>query len=223
MPFSATGYQCAGAGLQMQTEKDNERSRFNRINNNIILFYLNNQESRSMVEKLKPLPDIVKKNLRILFVGTSPGVRSSQIGHYFAGKSNVFWRLLHESGLTKERLTTEKDKKLLRYGYGLTDVVKTPTRNVSEIKQHYTIKSTRRLNRTMNMFKPKIAAFVGKTGFRIYSHDNYSKLEYGFQYKYKDVRIYLVPSSSGQSYRDTKYDEKLELYKTLKRYRDSIK
>lgn len=176
-----------------------------------------------MAEKLKPLPDILRKNLKILFVGTSPGIRSSQIGHYFAGKSNVFWRLLYESGLTKERLTTEQDNRMPRYGYGLTDVVKTPTRSVSDIKQHYTIKSTKRLNRTMNLFRPKIVAFVGKTGFRIYSQDNFVKLEYGFQYNYNGMRIYLVPSTSGQSYRDTKYEEKLEWYKSLKKYSDSIK
>jgi len=175
-----------------------------------------------MVPKLKPLPDIVKKNLKILFVGTSPGVRSSKLGHYFAGKSNVFWRLLYESRLTKTRLTTQQDHKLLHYGYGLTDVVKKPTRSVSEIKQYYTIKSTRRLNRMMNLFNPKIVAFVGKTGFRIYSQDNYSKLDYGFQYKYKEIRIFLVPSTSGQSYADTKYYEKLNWYKGLNSYQKRI-
>lgn len=172
--------------------------------------------------ELKPLSDIVKKNLKILFVGTSPGVRSSQIGHYFAGRSNVFWRLLYESGLTKKLLKTENDWDMLDYNYGLTDVVKTPTRSVSDIKQHYTIKSTRRLNRTLNLFSPRIAAFVGKMGFRIYSQNNYTKLEYGFQYKYNDVRVFLLPSTSGQSYADTKYDEKLELYKELKRYSNRI-
>ena len=175
-----------------------------------------------MTPNLKPLPDIVKKNLKILFVGTSPGVRSSKIGHYFAGKSNVFWRLLYESGLTKARLTTEQDRSLLYYGYGLTDVVKKPTRSVSDIKQHYTINSTRRLNRTMNLFQPKIVAFVGKTGFRIYSQDNYSKLDYGFQYKYNEIRIFLLPSTSGQSYADTKYNEKLECYQGLNHYQKKI-
>ena len=173
-------------------------------------------------EKLKPLPDILKKKLKILFVGTSPGVRSSQIGHYFAGHSNVFWKLMYESNLTNILLKTEDDKKMLKFGYGLTDVVKVPTRTVSDIKQRYTIKSTRRLNRTLNLFKPKIVAFVGKFGFRIYSQNQYANLEYGFQYKYGDVRIYLVPSTSGQSYADTKYDEKLDWYRSLRKYSNSI-
>jgi len=175
-----------------------------------------------LVEKLKPLPDIIKKNLKILFVGTSPGIRSSLMGHYFAGRSNVFWKLLYESGLTNVQLKTEEDQNILRFGYGLTDVVKTPTRTVSDIKEKYTIKSSRRVNRTFNLFKPKIAAFVGKTGFRIYSQNQFAELDYGFQYKYHDVRVFLVPSTSGQSYADTKYDEKLDWYRSLRKYANSI-
>lgn len=169
-----------------------------------------------MVE-LRPLPDILKRNLDILFVGTSPGVRSSQIGHYFAGKSNVFWKILFESGLTDKKLKTEEDTEMLRYGYGLTDVVKKPTRSVSDIKPHYTFNSTKRLNRTLNRFTPKIVAFVGKTGFRIYSQNKDAKLQYGLQYTHNNMRIYLVPSTSGQSYRDTRYDEKVECFKELKK------
>jgi len=175
-----------------------------------------------LAEKLRPLPDFVKKNLKILFIGTSPGVRSSKMRHYFAGRTNVFWRLLYESGLTNVRLTTEDDFKMLKFGYGLTDVVKTPTRTVADIKEKYTIKSTRRVNRILILFKPKIAAFVGKTGLRIYSQNMYADLEYGFQYKYHDVRVFLVPSTSGQSYADTKYDEKLDWFRELRKYSNSL-
>jgi len=171
-----------------------------------------------MVQKLKPLPDILKKNLKILFIGTSPGIRSSTIGHYFAGRSNVFWKLLYQSGVTPVLLKTEQDRKMIRYGYGLTDIIKKPTRSVSDIKHKYTINSSKRLNRILNQHTPKIAAFVGKTGFRIYTQDNYAKLEYGFQYKYRKTKIFLLPSTSGQSYADTKFHEKLEWYEELKRF-----
>ena len=176
-----------------------------------------------MTESLRPLPDIIKEGLQILFVGTSPGVRSSKIGHYFAGHSNVFWKLLYESKLTGRQLKTEEDNDVLDYCYGLTDIVKQPTRSVTDIKKQYTIQSRQRLNRTLNMISPKILAFVGKMGFRIYSHDYYSSLEYGFQYNYKDVRVYLLPSTSGQSYADTSYAEKLGWYKSLRRYSNRIR
>lgn len=176
-----------------------------------------------MPEELKPLRDIVKKNLTILFVGTSPGVRSSRIGHYFAGKSNVFWKLLFESGLTPVRLTTEQDSKMIEYDYGLTDVVKTPTRSTIDIKARFTVNSTSRLNKILGNFEPKIVAFVGKKGFQIYNQRPTEKYEYGYQGKIRDIRIYLIPSSSGQSYRDTKYDEKLKWYNNLKKYSELLR
>ena len=144
------------------------------------------------------------------------------MGHYFAGHSNVFWKLLYESKLTDRLLKTEEDSDMIDYCYGLTDIVKQPTRSVTDIKKQYTIQSIQRLNRTLNMTSPKILAFVGKMGFRIYSHDYYSPFGYGFQYYYKDVRVYLLPSTSGQSYADTSYKEKLGWYKSLRRYSNRI-
>lgn len=171
---------------------------------------------------LIPLRDIIKPNLKILFVGVSPGKLSANAGHYFAGPSNVFWKLLHESGLTAKRLTPEEDWNMLKYKLGLTDIVKKPTTTTTELKANCSMKNTLRLNRAINSFNPKIVAFVGKCSFRIYSQ-NQSKLEYGLQYNFNNVRMYLLPSSSGQSYADTNYQEKLDWYKNLKKYANSIK
>ena len=171
---------------------------------------------------LIPLRDIIKPNLKILFVGISPGKLSANAGHYFAGPSNVFWRLLYESGLTSKRLTSDEDWDVLKYKIGLTDIVKKPTTSTKELKANCSMKNTLRLNRAIDSFNPKIVAFVGKSSFRIYSQ-NQSKLEYGLQYNFKNVRMYLLPSSSGQSYADTSYQEKLDWYKNLKKYANSIK
>jgi TDG/mug DNA glycosylase family protein len=46
-----------------------------------------------MPDDLRSLPDIIQPGLKILFVGTNPGRRSSMIGHNFAGRSNAFWKL----------------------------------------------------------------------------------------------------------------------------------
>jgi len=100
---------------------------------------------------------------------------------------------------------------------GLTDIVKKPTKTPAELKENCSMKNTSRLNRTINLFNPKVVAFVGKKSFRIYSQ-NEAKLDYGFQYNFNDVRIYLLPSTSGQSYADTKYDEKLDWFRELRRY-----
>ncbi len=171
-----------------------------------------------MTKKLKPLKDIFPyKTLRIWVIGTSPGEKSALSGHYYAGNSNVFWKLLYESGLTKRLFKSTQDSQLAHYGYGLTDVIKDPIINQSKIKEKYTLKHVLKLHRRLTSHKPKIAAFVGKKSFRIFMQNNQLDLEYGFQYRYNtDTRIFLLPSTSGQSYNDTSYQEKLDWYRWLR-------
>jgi len=172
---------------------------------------------------MKTLPDLVRPNMRVVFVGTNPGEKSARIGHYFAGATNMFWKLLHESNLTGERLTTELDRKLVRYGYGLTDVVKRPTRSTTELRRSDGNGSKNRLDGIIEKNEPHIVAFVGKAGYRFYLDENYKKVKYGSQ-KFKIGRssVYLLPSTSGQSYADTSYQEKLYWYKKLRKYVNNI-
>ena len=53
-----------------------------------------------MTEKL---PDQLQPHLRLVFVGTAAGQRSADMGHYYAGPGNRFWRTLHEVGITPRR------------------------------------------------------------------------------------------------------------------------
>ena len=166
---------------------------------------------------MKTLPDHIRPNLKILFVGTNPGLKSVKIGHYFAGSSNMFWKLLFESKLTDKRLTTELDFKVLEYGYGLTDVVKRPTRSTTELKRMDANGARKRLEKIILRNKPKKVVFIGKTGFRYFLGDAYRDLEYGKQKIVIGVtEVYLMPSTSGASFADTKYNEKLFWYKKLK-------
>jgi len=169
--------------------------------------------------KLKPLPDIFPRNKpRILFIGTSPGKRSSLSRHYYAGNSNIFWKLIFEAGLTKKLLKSSQDRQLTHYGFGLTDVIKEPTLDQAKIKDERTLKDILKLHKRLLSHKPKIAAFVGKKGYRIFSR-NKGKLEYGFQYRFnEDTIIFLLPSTSGQSYGDTNYTAKLKWFKELTKF-----
>ena len=168
---------------------------------------------------IETLPDLVQPGMKVVFVGTNPGAKSARIGHYFAGSSNMFWKILYESSLTEERLTTKTDRKLIAYGYGLTDVIKRPTRSTSELRRYDGNGVKNRLDSIIEKNKPGIVAFVGKTGFRYYLDDNNRPVKYGIQ-KFKIARsyVYLLPSTSGQSFADTSYKEKLFWYKKLKNY-----
>ena len=87
---------------------------------------------------LKPIPDHLANNLQILFVGFNPSIRSAETGHHFANPNNRFWKILFEAGLTKEKLTANRDYQLIELGYGLTNIVARPTKEAAEItKEEY--------------------------------------------------------------------------------------
>ena len=74
-----------------------------------------------MTEKL---PDQLRDRLRLVFVGTAAGQRSADLGHYYAGPGNRFWRTIHEVGITPRRYEPREFAELLKLGIGLTDVCK---------------------------------------------------------------------------------------------------
>lgn len=66
------------------------------------------------------LPDVLVPGLRAVFVGTAPARPTT--GHYYSGRGNQFWYLLHAAGLTPRLLSPDDDAALPGLGYGLTDL-----------------------------------------------------------------------------------------------------
>jgi len=103
------------------------------------------------------LPDIVGKDLAIIFIGEAVGDYSASVGHYYAKQGNRFWDDLFSAGLTPRRLQPSEDSTLPRYGIGLTDVFKRLTNN--EVKRE-------RASGNLNPDSPVIAgarnALVGR-------------------------------------------------------------
>ncbi len=96
--------------------------------------------------------------------------------------------------------------------------MKRPTRSTTELKRIDANGARKRLEKLILKYNPKTAVFIGKTGFRYFSGDAYSDLHYGKQkMKIGKTQIFLMPSTSGASFADTNYDEKLHWYKKLKR------
>jgi double-stranded uracil-DNA glycosylase len=113
----------------------------------------------------RPLPDYLAPNLRLLFVGINPGLRSAAAGHYYANPRNPFWRLLYEAGLTPVQLRPDEDSRILEFGYGLTDAVKRPSRGASDLRPHEFVTNRTRLMRTVRRYKPRAVCFNSKTAF----------------------------------------------------------
>src|SRR6185437_2234914 len=86
-------------------------------------------------QAIQGLPDVLAKDLSVVFCGINPGMGSAAVGYHFANRSNRFWRTLHRSGFTPEELLPQNAHSLLDYGLGLTSAVDRPTVGVNDLKR----------------------------------------------------------------------------------------
>jgi double-stranded uracil-DNA glycosylase len=112
----------------------------------------------------KSLPDYLKPNLRLLFIGINPGIYSAEVGHYFARPGNLFWWAVSNSGLVPHAVGPENDAELLQWGIGLTDVVKRPTHSSGELRQDEFDQGAKETTKTLEKYAPRVACFVGLLG-----------------------------------------------------------
>lgn len=97
--------------------------------------------SNSEAYSFETLPDYVAPGMRLLLIGINPGLYSVQQGRYFARKTSRFWPAFSRSRLSagarvllgRDLLGPEDDARLLDVGIGLTDVVKVPSSNASQV------------------------------------------------------------------------------------------
>lgn len=118
---------------------------------------------------LDEIPDHLRDELLILFVGYNPSLRSGQTGHHYANPNNRFWTILHRSGLTPRKYTTQEDKDLLDLGYGFTNIVARPTRTAAEISKEEYEEGRKLLKEKVLRYRPKLVCFVGKGVYEQYS------------------------------------------------------
>ena len=108
------------------------------------------------------------KTLPVVFVGINPGVRSVEVGHYFATPQNRFWTALNRSRILEQPLTSEMDYQGLDQGIGFTDVVKRPSNSASKLRAADFRTWAPVLKDKLERFEPLIVCFNGVTGYRLY-------------------------------------------------------
>lgn len=109
---------------------------------------------------MERLPDQLRKNLRLVFIGTAAGQRSADLGHYYAGRGNRFWRTIHEVGITPRRYEPHEFSALLKLGIGLTDLCK-----LGAGMDHVALKSRVDIpafRTKMRRYRPRTIAFTSK-------------------------------------------------------------
>jgi double-stranded uracil-DNA glycosylase len=163
---------------------------------------------------LKLVNDHIKENLKILFVGFNPSIRSSETGHHFANPNNRFWRILHDAGLTPRKFEAAEDAKLLDLGMGITNIVARPTKAADEITKEEYKEGKEILRNKIELLKPRIVCFVGKGVYQEYS--GVKNVPWGRQEKavVPGTIDFVAPSSSGLV--RMKVEEIVEIYLGLK-------
>jgi double-stranded uracil-DNA glycosylase len=163
---------------------------------------------------LKLVNDHIKENLKILFVGFNPSIRSSETGHHFANPNNRFWRILHDAGLTPRKFAAAEDAMLLDLGMGITNIVARPTKAADEITKEEYKEGKEILRNKIEQLKPSVVCFVGKGVYQEYS--GMKNVPWGRQEKsvVPGTIDFVAPSSSGLV--RMKVDEIVEIYLGLK-------
>jgi thymine-DNA glycosylase len=143
------------------------------------------------------LPDYLRPDLDLVFVGINPGLRSAGTGHHYAGRGNHFWPLLHESGLVDEPLTYEDDARVLEWGIGLTNMVQRASRSISDLAPAELRAGADVLREKLRRYAPRTVCFNGK---RIYEVFGSRPCEFGLQpERLAGSRLYVMPSTSART------------------------
>lgn len=121
---------------------------------------------RREVVATKPLGDVVGRDLRVLFVGINPSLRSAEVGHHFARPGNRFYKALHRAGFTPRVYAPDEDVLLPALGLGITNLADRPTRAASELTSEELRAGAAQLEALVAELSPRLVAVVGITAYR---------------------------------------------------------
>src|SRR5919201_334251 len=81
------------------------------------------------------VPDVLARDLRVVFCGINPGHVSAAARAHFANPRNDFWRLLHDAGFTPRRLGPQDQYEALEYRIGLTNAAYRTTPGSGDLRR----------------------------------------------------------------------------------------
>ncbi|CAG8402049.1 unnamed protein product [Penicillium salamii] len=109
------------------------------------------------------LRDTIPSNLILLLVGVNPGIMTGISGYAYAHPSNLFWKLLHSSGITSMRHKPADTYKLPGlYSVGNTNIVERPTRDASMLSRAEMNAGVPVLEAKVAAQRPEAVCLVGK-------------------------------------------------------------
>ncbi|KAH9893013.1 DNA glycosylase [Xylariomycetidae sp. FL2044] len=154
----------------------------------------------STYSHLPLLPDAIAPNLLILFIGLNPGLQTSRTGHAYAHPSNLFWKLLHRSGITPVRCAAAEDRTMpARFALGHTNIVARPTRSGAELSKGEMDDGVADLEAKCRVWRPEVACVTGKSiwesVFRVKKKRGLAKGEFVYGWQTDAMRLGADPEN----------------------------
>ena len=167
------------------------------------------------------LQDIVAPDLRALFVGINPGLRSWELGHNFAGKGNPFWRLLYAARLIDRPLSFAEERELIGYGLGITNVCARPSKTAAELTREELAAGAKLLERRVRRWRPRAVVLVGLTIYQqIFGRDATPGPGEKPQ-RFGGAALFVVPNPSGLNASFPGFQSKLVWFEALREWLES--
>lgn len=159
------------------------------------------------------LPDVITKELDVLFCGINPGLAAAVAGHHFVGRNNRFWPVLHRAGFTPAEISPEDDRLLLEYGCGITSVVARATRGADELSPDEFTAAAIEFERKITRYRPRFVAFLGKAAYAGMTGQRH--IDWGRQPdRISDTPVWVLPNPSGRN-RSFPLDRLVSAYRGL--------
>lgn len=159
------------------------------------------------------LPDVIAKDLSVLFCGINPGAQAAATGHHFVGRGNRFWRVMHLSGFTPTLMSALDDRMLLSHRCGLTTAVGRPTARADELSRSEFTAAAASLEMKVGEYAPQYIAFLGKAAFAAIA--NQREVGWGLQPSlFGGSRVWVLPNPSGLN-RAFSLDDLVAAYREL--------
>jgi double-stranded uracil-DNA glycosylase len=144
----------------------------------------------------RAVPDVIAKDLKVLFAGINPGLYSAFTGHHFARPGNRFWPALHTAGFTDRLLSPYEENLLLDRGYGITNVVNRASAAADELSAEEFAAGGKRLRAKVRRYRPRYLAVLGVGAFRV-AFDR-PKAVLGLQDELiGETKVWVLPNPSG--------------------------
>ena len=142
------------------------------------------------------MPDVIARDLDVLFCGVNPGLWTAAVGHHFARPGNRFWKALHLSGFTDRQLGPEEERALLNSGLGITNLVDRASRAADEVSRAELRQGAQKLSRKISRWRPAVLAVLGMSAYRSAFDRPHAQL--GLQPEpLSSARVWLLPNPSG--------------------------